>query len=208
MTETDTHYYDPTIGHGLPHDPFKALVGPRPIGWISSCDEQGRVNLAPYSFFNAFCAAPPIVGFASTGWKDSIRNIDKTGEFVVNLATRKLANAMNLSSVPVPSDVDEFAVAGLKAAPCESVRPPRVEASPAALECRCVQILPLVGLDGAVIDSWLVLGQVVGVHIRKEYLRDGLFDVSAAGVILRAGYVADYAQIIPESVFRMPRPKI
>ncbi len=207
MEKSGVHYYDPAKGHGLAHDPFKALVGPRPIGWVSSCDGQGRVNLAPYSFFNAFCAAPPIVGFGSAGWKDTVRNVEETGEFVLNIATRALADAMNRTSASVEAAVNEFELAGLSAAPCHAVRPPRVERSPAALECRCLQIVPLTDLEGKSADSWLVLGQVVGVHIRREFLRDGLFDVGAAGVILRAGYLSDYVAVTPDALFQMKRPE-
>src|SRR5436853_580763 len=131
MTATRTttgefHFYEPRLGHRLPHDPFKAIVAPRPIGWISSLDTQGRVNLAPYSFFNAFCESPPIVGFSSGGRKDSQRNVEATGEFVANLATMRHAQAMNLTSAPVPHGVNEMELAGLQAAPCRLVKPPRV----------------------------------------------------------------------------------
>src|SRR5947209_7405896 len=131
---SEFHFYEPRLGHGLPHDPFKAIVAPRPIGWISSLSPQGGINLAPYSFFNAFCEKPPIVGFSSGGKKDSQRNIEATGEFVANLVTRKHALAMNLTSAPVPHGVDEMELAGLAAAPCRLVRPPRVADAPAALE--------------------------------------------------------------------------
>ena len=106
----ESHFYEPRNGHGLPHDPFKAIVAPRPIGWISSIDAQGRVNLAPYSFFNAFCDAPPIIGFFSSGRKDSQRNVEETGEFVFNLATRRQAEAMNRTSAPLPHGVNEFSI--------------------------------------------------------------------------------------------------
>ena len=137
----DFHYYEPAKGHGLAHDPFKAIVGPRPIGWISSRDANGRVNLAPYSYFNAFHDKPPIVAFGSTGWKDSIRNIQETGEFVANLATRPLAEAMNRTSATVDADVDEFALAGLTPARCQNVAVPRVAESPTALECKLLQVV-------------------------------------------------------------------
>src|SRR6516165_10864734 len=144
---SEHHFYEPRNGHGLPHDPFKAIVAPRPIGWISSIDPNGRVNLAPYSFFNAFCEAPPIVGFSSGGRKDSQRNVEATGEFVCNLVTSKHAHAMNLTSAPFPHGVDEMARAGLSAAPSRRVRPPRVADAPAALECRLLLALPLRDLD-------------------------------------------------------------
>src|SRR6185312_2406434 len=140
---SDFHFYEPRRGHGLPHDPFKAIVAPRPIGWISSIDSTGRVNLAPYSFFNAFCEAPPIIGFSSGGRKDSQRNAEETGEFVFNLATRRQAEAMNRTSAPLPHGVSEFEVAGLTAAASRLVKPPRVADAPAALECKLVLVLPI-----------------------------------------------------------------
>src|SRR5262245_52108109 len=123
---SEHHFYEPRHGHGLPHDPFKAIVAPRPIGWISTVDVDGRPNLAPYSFFNAFCESPPMVGFSSGGRKDSQRNAEATGEFVFNLATRRQAEAMNLTSAPLPVGVSEFDAAGLTALPSRLVRPPRV----------------------------------------------------------------------------------
>ncbi|MDB5294066.1 MAG: Asp/Glu/hydantoin racemase [Phycisphaerales bacterium] len=192
---TSFHFYEPRNGHGLPHDPFKAIVAPRPIGWISTVDASGRVNLAPYSFFNAFCDAPPIVGFSSAGRKDSQRNVEATGEFVANLATRRQAEAMNASSLPLPHGASEMAHAGLAAAPCRLVRPPRVADAPAALECRLLTTLPLTDLDGRPTGHTLVLGQVVGVHIDPAYLKDGLFDMAAAGTIARCAYRGDYAEV-------------
>lgn len=203
----DFHYYEPAKGHGLAHDPFKAIVGPRPIGWISSRDAKGHVNLAPYSYFNAFHDKPPIVAFGSTGWKDSIRNIQETGEFVANLATRLLAEAMNRSSATVEPDVDEFALAGLTPAPCRNVAVPRVAESPAALECKLLQVIQQHDLEGRPLQAWMALGQVVGVHIDRAYIRDGLFDAAAARPIMRSGYLADYFEATPETMFRMMRPK-
>jgi flavin reductase (DIM6/NTAB) family NADH-FMN oxidoreductase RutF len=203
---SDTHFYEPRDGHRLPHDPFKAIVAPRPIGWISSIDAQGRVNLAPYSFFNAFCEAPPIVGFSSGGRKDSQRNIEATGEFVANLATRRHARAMNLTSAPFPHGVNEFEAAGLTAAPSRLVKPPRVADAPAALECKLLLVLPLKDLEGAPTAHTLILGQVVGVHIDPGFLKDGLFDIAAAGTIARCGYRGDYAEVT--QVFEMLRPRL
>ena len=144
----DTHFYQPKDGHRLPHDPFKAIVAPRPIGWISTVDAEGRPNLAPYSFFNAFCDNPPVVGFSSSGRKNSQRNVEETGEFVVNLATRRQAEAMNRTSATLPHGVNKFEAAGLRAAPSRLVRPPRVADAPAALECRLLLVLPITELDG------------------------------------------------------------
>ena len=200
----EMYFYEPKEGHGLPHDPFKAIVAPRPIGWISTVDPEGRVNLAPYSFYNAFSEAPPIVGFSSGGRKDSQRNIEATGEFVCNLVTRKHALAMNLTSAPFPHGVNEMERAGLAAAPSRLVRPPRVADAPAALECKLLLVLPLSDLDGEATGNTLILEQVVGVHIDRAFLKGGLFDLAAAGTIARCGYRGDYAEVT--SVFEMLRP--
>jgi flavin reductase (DIM6/NTAB) family NADH-FMN oxidoreductase RutF len=198
------YFYEPSRGHGLAHDPFKAIVAPRPIGWISSRDKQGTINLAPYSFYNALCDSPPIVGFSSTGRKDSIRNIEASGEFVANFVSKALAQAMNLTSAAVGPDVDEMALAGLTAAPCRLVAIPRVAEAPAALECKLLQIVQLCDLSGAPLEQYLALGQVVGVHIDTAFLKNGVFDTAAAQPILRAGYRGDYAEI--STMFEMLRP--
>jgi flavin reductase (DIM6/NTAB) family NADH-FMN oxidoreductase RutF len=201
------HFYEPRKGHGLPHDPFNAIVGPRPIGWISSLSKAGTPNLAPYSFFNAFNYVPPIVGFASIGAKDTLHNVQETGEFVWNLATRPLAEAMNASCAAVPPEVDEFALAGLRPAASRIVAPPRVADSPVAFECKVTQIVQLQRTDGETVPTWLVLGEVVGVHIANASLRDGIYDTASAGHILRAGGPADYFTVGPEQLFRMHRPR-
>ncbi len=201
-----THFYEPAQGHGLAHDPFNAIVGPRPIGWIASRAPDGALNLAPYSFFNAFNYTPPIIGFASVGRKDSLRNIERTAEFVWNLATRPLAEAMNRSSAPAPPEVDEFGLAGLATAPGRVVGVPRVAASPVAFECRLTQIVQLRTAAGADVATWLVLGEVVGVHIARALLKDGVYDTAAAQPILRGGGPADYFEVRPDALFRMNRP--
>lgn len=198
------YFYEPARGHGLPHDPFKAIVAPRPIGWIATRSRAGVVNLAPYSFYNAFGDRPPIVGFSSTGYKDSVRNIEQTGEFVANLATKPLATAMNATSAGVAPEVDELALAGLTAAPCRMVAAPRVAEAPAALECKLLQIIQLHDLDGNPLEQYLTLGQVVGVHIATAFLKQGIFDLAAAQPIMRAGYRGDYAELGP--MFEMLRP--
>jgi flavin reductase (DIM6/NTAB) family NADH-FMN oxidoreductase RutF len=200
----DTRFYEPKDGHRLPHDPFKAIVAPRPIGWISTVDAEGRPNLAPYSFFNAFCDSPPVVGFSSGGRKNSQRNVEETGEFVVNLATRRQADAMNRTSAALPHGVNKFEAAGLRTAPSRLVRPPRVADAPAALECRLLLVLPITDLDGKPTPNTLILGQVVGVHIDPGFLKDGLFDIAAAGTIARCGYRGDYVEVT--RVFEMLRP--
>ena len=204
---TAFHFYEPRHGHGLPHDPFNAIVGPRPIGWISSRSGTGVLNLAPYSFFNAFNYVPPIIGFASIGYKDTLRNIEETGEFCWNLATRPLAEQMNLSCAAVPPSTDEFMLAGLTPAPSRVVAPPRVAESPVSMECRLSQLIQLQGAGGAKVQTWLVLGEVVGVHIDAALLRDGIYDTAAAQPILRGGGPADYFAIGPEQLFRMFRPR-
>lgn len=203
----ENHYYEPATGHGLPHDPFNAMVGPRPIGWISSCDADGRLNLAPYSFFNAFNYTPPIIGFASIGAKDSLRNIRQTGEFAWNLATRPLAERMNLSCAAVPPEVDEFELVGLTPVASRRIAVPRVAESPVSFECRLTQLLQLQGLDGVPVPTWLILGEVVGVHIARRLLKDGIYDTAAAQPILRGGGPADYFGITPDNLFKMFRPR-
>lgn len=203
---SETYFYEPSKGHGLPHSPFKAIVAPRPIGWISTRDRLGRVNLAPYSFFNAFSEEPPVVGFSSYGRKDSLRNAEETGEFVANLATRPLAEAVNLSSIAVAPGVDEMALAGLTAAPCRLVSAPRVAESPAALECKLLRVIPIPSLDGGDTNNFLVLGQVIGVHLDPSCLKEGLFDITAARTIARCGYRGDYAEV--ERLFEMTRPQV
>ncbi len=201
----DFHFYQPSLGHGLAHDPFKAIVAPRPIGWISSRDAGGRVNLAPYSFFNAVCDRPPMVMFSSAGWKDTVANIKATGEFVCNLVTRALAAKMNLTSAALPRGVSEFDFAALAAAPSRIVAPPRVAEAPAALECRLVRILQLHRADGSALDQWVTIGEVVGIHIDRAYIKDGLFDLLATHPVQRAGYAADYTETT--TGFKMPRPQ-
>ncbi|HYW03226.1 MAG TPA: flavin reductase family protein [Gammaproteobacteria bacterium] len=205
--DSDTYFYEPGSGHGLPYDPFNAMVAPRPIGWISSRSARGILNLSPYSFFNAFNYRPPIVGFASVGYKDSVRNIEQTGEFGWNLATRPLAEAMNRSCAPVPPEVDEFALAGLTPEPSRVIDVPRVRETPVSFECRLSQVLRLTGADGARTDTWMVFGEVVGVHIARRLLREGIYDTAAAEPILRAGGPAGYFTIDPAGWFEMHRPK-
>ena len=204
---TDTHFYEPSAGHGLAHDPFNALVAPRPIGWISSRSRDGVLNLAPYSFFNAFNYTPPLVGFASIGYKDSVRNIEETGEFGWNLATRPLAEAMNQSCAAVGPEVDEFQLAGLTPEPSRVISVPRVKETPVSFECRLSQILRLTGADGTETDTWMVFGEVVGVHIARHLLKDGVYQTAAAEPILRGGGPADYFGISPDTFFQMYRPK-
>jgi flavin reductase (DIM6/NTAB) family NADH-FMN oxidoreductase RutF len=187
----------------LPRDPFKAIVAPRPIGWISTRAPDGRVNLAPYSFFNAFNSVPPIVGFSSEGCKDSASFARDSGEFVANLASRDLMQAMNLSSAALPRGDSEFIHAGLTMAPCRLVKAPRVAEAHAALECKVVSVAPLKDSRGEAIGAYLVLGEVVAFHIDDALIRDGRFDTAAARPLARCGY-QDYAVV--ESVVTLARP--
>lgn len=196
-------FYEPRNGHGLPHDPIKAIIAPRPIGWISSISAQGDINLAPYSYFNGVSTKPPCVMFASEGRKDSLANIIETKEFVCNLATWDLREAMNVTSAPVPRGVNEFETAGLEAAASRLVKPPRVKASPCALECKLLQVVSPDDIDGRTLDSHIVIGQVVGVHIDERFLKDGLLDTAAMRTIARCGY-HNYSAV--ESQFTMVRP--
>jgi flavin reductase (DIM6/NTAB) family NADH-FMN oxidoreductase RutF len=203
----DTHFYKPADGHGLAHDPFNALVAPRPIGWISSRDRNGVLNLAPYSFFNAFNYHPPIVAFSSIGFKDSVRNAEQTGEFCWNLVTRSLSEAMNKTSAAVGPEVDEFALSGLTPAPSRVISVPHVAESPVTLECRVSQVLQLASADGDKVDTWMVFGEVVGVHIAKHLLHNGIYDTAAAEPVLRGGGPADYFNVDVSQKFQMHRPK-
>ncbi len=196
-------FYEPRKGHGLPHDPFRAIVAPRPIAWISSVSADGLVNLAPYSFYNAFCGKPPLLGFASEGLKHSANNAIATGEFVVNLATRAMAEKINTTSTHVPQEVNEFEFAGVEATPSNIVKAPRVKGAPASLECKVTQWVDLKDLEGSGTARRLVIGEVIGVHIEEEYLTDGHFDVVKAGTISRLGY-RDYAQVL--ELFSMVPP--
>ncbi|WP_433636339.1 flavin reductase family protein [Kluyvera georgiana] len=199
-------FYQPSQGHGLPHDPLNAIVGPRPIGWISSVDAEGRHNLAPYSFFNCFNYHPPIIGFASSGWKDSVQNIVETKEFVWNLTTRSLAVAMNETSATLPHGDDEFTRAGLTAAPGRVVNAPRVAESPVNFECRLSQCIQLTGADGTAVDTWLVLGEVVGIHIDESLLENGIYQTARAQPVLRAGGPSAYYTIDESHRFDLIRP--
>jgi flavin reductase (DIM6/NTAB) family NADH-FMN oxidoreductase RutF len=203
----ETHFYEPKNGHGLKHDPFNAIVGPRPIGWVSTKGADGSINLAPYSFFNAFNYTPPIIGFSSNGAKHSLRNAEETGEFVWNLATAQIAEQMNASSATLPYGVNELALAQLTEAPSRLVAPPRVAESPVNFECKVIEIIQLKSHTGVPVQSWLVLGEVVAVHIDRKLLLDGIFDTFHAEIILRAGGPTAYARITPDTRFDMVRPR-
>lgn len=190
-------FYRPEDGHGLPHNPFNAIVTPRPIGWISTRGPMGD-NLAPYSFFNAVAYTPPQVMFASTGIKDSAAALQEAGVFCVNIVETAAMEAMNATSAPFPRGTDEFAAAGIEKAECETIDCPRVAGGPAALECRVTQIIPLLG-DG----NLLIVGEVTGIHMRDDCLIDGRFEITQFRPLSRLGYM-DYATI--NEVFEMERP--
>ena len=187
----------------LPHDPFKAIIAPRPIGWITSMSAKGEINLAPYSFFNGVNSRPNLVMFASEGHKDSVAFIEETGEFVCSLATYALRDAMNETAAPLARGVNEMVRAGLEPAPSRMVKPPRVAASPCALECRLTKVVPMQTFDGEPVDCHVVFGQVVGVYIDDRFIVDGLLDTAAMQPIARCGY-DQYATV--DSVFAMQRP--
>jgi len=197
-------FYDAlTNAHGLAHDPFKALVAPRPIGWISTRSRAGVVNLAPYSFFNAIATNPHYVMFSSAGRKDSVRNAEETGEFVCSLATYDLRDQVSATSRPVGPEVDEMALAGLTPAPCRLVKPPRVKESPVAFECDYFQTVELPG-NAPDATFHMVIGRVLGVHIDDRVIVEGRVDVTRLRPIARLGY-QDYAVI--DAVFQLVRPQ-
>jgi len=206
MVITELHSYEPAQGHGLKHDPFNAIIAPRPIGWISSLSANGNLNLAPYSFFNAFNYVPPILGFSSTNWKHTVQNIRETGEFVWNLATMPLAHHMNASAAHVPPEVSEFKLAGLTPVKSSKVAVPRVGESRAVMECKLIEIIQLKTKEGRPVQSWLTLGEVVAIHIDKTLLTDGVYQTALAHPIARAGRRGDYFEITADRQFDMPRP--
>jgi flavin reductase (DIM6/NTAB) family NADH-FMN oxidoreductase RutF len=188
--------------HGLALDPFKAVIVPRPIGWISTISAEGVANLAPYSFFNAFSDGPSYVAFGSGGRKDTLRNVEATGEFAFNLATYALRDAMNASSAALPPQADEFDIAQLTKTPCQFIKAPRVGESPVCFECRHFQTVPLPDDDGHVQD-WMVIGRVIGIHIDDRFIENGRVNTAAMQPIARLGY-AEYATV--DSTWRMRRP--
>ncbi|RPA64463.1 flavin reductase family protein [Shewanella frigidimarina] len=209
MSADNRYFYEPSKGHGLPHNPLNAIIGPRPIGWIASRNTQGQRNLAPYSFFNCFNYDPPIIGFASTGWKDSVANIVETGEFVWNLTTRSLAAQMNQTSAALPRGTDEFEFAGLTPIAGNIVKADRIAQSPVSFECKLSQCIQLTAANGDKIDTWLVLGEVVAVHIEKHLLNaEGIYQTALAEPVLRAGGPSAYYGISDELRFDLHRPTL
>lgn len=197
-------YATDTNLHGLPHDPFKAIVAPRPIGWIGSKGRDGSLNLSPYSFFNAVSDTPKLVMFSSSGQKDSLRNVEESGVFTASLVSRHLVDQMNASSAPVAYDVNEFDLAKLTAKPGQLVDAPLVAEAYAALECRVTQIMQPVDVNGQEVQSWVVFGQVVGIHLDEYVIEDGRIDMARARPIARMGY-RDYCDGGGD-VFQLTRP--
>jgi flavin reductase (DIM6/NTAB) family NADH-FMN oxidoreductase RutF len=197
-------YTTDTNRHGLSHDPFKAIVTPRPIGWIGSKGCDGSINLSPYSFFNAVCDVPKIIMFSSGGRKDSARNAEETGVFTANFVSRNLVDKMNASSAAVPYGVDEFALAGLTATVGTLVDAPYVDEAFAVLECRVTEIRNPMTLEGVPAGNVMVFGQVVGIHIDETIIRDGRLDMALARPMGRMGYM-DYCEA--SSVIEILRPK-
>jgi flavin reductase (DIM6/NTAB) family NADH-FMN oxidoreductase RutF len=203
---TDVHTYEPAKGHGLKHDPLTAIIAPRPIGWIASMGAKGNVNLAPYSFFNIFNYKPPILAFSSNGWKDTVRNIEETGEFTWNLVTMPLAQQMNTTSASVPPEVSEFSTSGLTPVPSKFVKVPRVGEARAAMELKLIEVKQLQTKEGDKLTCWMVFGEAVAVHVDKQLIVDGVYQTAMAHPISRGGRRGDYFEIAPATMFDMPRP--
>jgi len=200
------HFYRPEDGHGLTHDPFNSIIAPRPIGWVSTINGIGQVNLAPYSFFNAFNYRPPIIGFSSIGYKDSVSNALQSAEFCWNLVSRSQVEAMNETSAMVPSDTDEFELAGLNKCESTIVAAPHVADCPVVMECKTAQVVQLQSAQGEKVETWLVLGEVVGVHIMKSLIEDGVYQTTRAEPVMRGGGTSDYFGITEANRFQISRP--
>ena len=201
------HFYRPEAGHGLKHDPFNSIIAPRPIGWVSTMNAMGQANLAPYSFFNAFNYRPPIIGFSSIGYKDSVSNALQSGEFCWNLVSRPQVEAMNETSATVPSDTDEFELAGLNKRESTIVAAPHVADCPVVMECKTTQVVQLQSAQGEKVETWLVLGEVVGVHIMETLIKDGVYQTTRAEPVMRGGGPSDYFGITEANRFQIDRPR-
>ncbi len=194
--------------HGLRHDPFKALIVPRPVGWITTLSNDGICNIAPYSFFNAISEKPHYVVIGSAGRKDTLRNLEETGEFTCSLATYDLRDQMNVTSAPFPAGVDEYPIASLTATASTMVKPPRVKESPAAFECKYWRTIDLpAAVPGGRPGNAAIIGLVVGIHINDDFINDGIVDTAGMGPIARMGYM-DYSVVTPETTFSINRPEV
>jgi len=205
MTQ-NSYFYEPKNGHQLKHNPFKAIIAPRPIGWISTRSQDGIDNLAPYSFFNAFSDNPPILGFVSCGWKDSAQNIKETGIFGWNLVTESLAKSMNFSSKSVAPNIDEFTLSELTKVESKIINVSRVKESPVSFECKLTQILKLNNAEQQELNSWLFLGEVVGVHIDNRLIQNGIYHTLAGNPVMRAGGPGTYFRLSETDQFELIRP--
>jgi flavin reductase (DIM6/NTAB) family NADH-FMN oxidoreductase RutF len=201
------HFYEPQHGHGLAHDPFNAIIAPRPIGWISTRSKEGALNLAPYSFFNALNYTPPIIGFSSVGDKDSLKNASDTGEFCWNLVSKHLVEAMNETSKPLSRGESEFEAAGLEWAASNVIDAPRVKASLVSMECQVTDIVQLKGAAGEAVNSWFIMGEVVGVHIDKSLIEDSVYNTLKGNPVMRGGGPGDYFGISEDNFFELLRPR-
>lgn len=202
------HFYEPQHGHGLAHDPFNAIIAPRPIGWISTQSKAGVLNLAPYSFFNALNYTPPIIGFSCVGGKkDSLVNAQVTGEFCWNLVSRPLASAMNQTSKPLPPEESEFSISGLKTVNSKVISVPRVKESLVSMECKLTDIVQLKDAQGGAVNSWFIMGEVVGVHIDKSLIENGVYKTLKGEPVMRGGGAGDYYTISEADYFEMLRPQ-
>ncbi|MEM7420350.1 MAG: flavin reductase family protein [Pseudomonadota bacterium] len=202
------HFYEPQHGHGLAHDPFNAIIAPRPIGWISTQSKAGVLNLAPYSFFNALNYTPPIIGFSCVGGKkDSLVNVQETGEFCWNLVSRPLASAMNQTSKSLPPEESEFSISGLKTVNSKVVSVPRVKESLVSMECKLTDIVQLKDAQGDAVNSWFIMGEVVGVHIDKSLIENGVYKTLKGEPVMRGGGAGDYYTISEADYFEMLRPQ-
>ncbi|WP_202942544.1 MULTISPECIES: flavin reductase family protein [Alteromonas] len=201
------HFYEPEKGHGLAHDPFNAIIAPRPIGWISTKSKEGVLNLAPYSFFNALNYTPPLIGFSSVGAKDTLKNAQETGEFCWNLVSIHLVEAMNQTSKPVPPEHSEFDTAALEVLDSKVISVPRVKQSLVSMECKVSDIVQLKGASGQAVNSWFVMGEVVGVHIDKSLLENGVYQTLEGEPVMRGGGKGDYFSISGDNYFELLRPE-
>ena len=204
-TDVPYHYFATADHHGLAHNPLKAIVGPRPIAWVSTLSREGVGNLAPYSFFNLISDHPPMLMFSSAGYKDTVRNIAETGAFSLSLVSRAHAAGMSLSSRDFPPEIDEFDACGIQRMACRAIQPPAVAGSPVILECRAVEVKQLADLEHRPLDMWMVIGQIIGIHIARTCLTDGLYRTERANPVLRGGYTDEYWEIGDTGKFLMER---
>ncbi len=202
------HYSTEENNHGLPHDPFKSIVSPRPIGWIGSKSKEGILNLAPYSYFNAISDKPYFIVFSSSNYKDSVKNIEETGEFTTSLVSQSLFDQMNNSSVTADAKIDEFKLTNLKSKNGKFVNAPFVADAPAALECSLWKVIDLPNCDRSKgIGNFLVIGKVIGIYIDENYIKEGLVDIKSIRPIVRLGYM-DYGVVGSENLFTKNRPEL